>query len=127
MPPDQLPGRYQASDVYLSCSKRVEREHQGYKYIHTETMGRSICEAQANGLPVVATDVGGCSEIMLAGESGCLLPEGDVQQIAKAVDELLSDKDKADMMASKGRAYASRELEWNNIFAKYLDVLMAQG
>lgn len=46
--------------------------------IATETFGRVSIEAQACGVPVLASDIGGVPETLVAGESGLLLPPGDV-------------------------------------------------
>ncbi|MEW5836324.1 MAG: glycosyltransferase family 4 protein [Pseudomonadota bacterium] len=46
--------------------------------IATETFGRVSIEAQACGVPVLASDIGGVPETLVAGETGLLLPPGDV-------------------------------------------------
>jgi len=60
-----------------------------------------LIEAGAAGKPVVATAVGGVSEIVNDGRSGLLVPPGDADAMAAAIDRLLSNHDAA---ASMGRA-----------------------
>jgi len=45
----------------------------------------------ASGLPVVATEVSGTSQVVIDGESGLLVPPGDEGALAEAMDRLLSD------------------------------------
>lgn len=51
------------ADYYLNCSKMDRRESGNEKYIHTETMGRSLYEAIYQYVPVIATKVGGIPEL----------------------------------------------------------------
>jgi glycosyltransferase involved in cell wall biosynthesis len=46
----------------------------------------------AMGIPIVATDAGGTKELMVDGETGYLLPVGDVKGMADAVNKLISDE-----------------------------------
>ena len=58
--------------------------------IEPEAFGRVAVEAQAMGRPVIATDHGGARETVVHGETGWLYPPGDVEALAKAIDEALS-------------------------------------
>ncbi|PKQ36685.1 MAG: group 1 glycosyl transferase [Actinobacteria bacterium HGW-Actinobacteria-1] len=58
---------------------------------HGETFGLSIVEAQACGLPVVASAVGGIPETIVDGETGVLVPEGDDVVLADTVASLARD------------------------------------
>ena len=53
----------------------------------------AIMEAQATGVPVVVTHVGGLPEIVTMGETGVLVPPGDAEAIAHVVGNLLDDPD----------------------------------
>jgi N-acetyl-alpha-D-glucosaminyl L-malate synthase BshA len=69
---------YQASDVFLMPSA-------------SESFGLAALEAMACGLPVVAADVGGLPEVVVDGETGFLVPVGDVAVMADRVRRLLDD------------------------------------
>ncbi len=67
-----------AMDVFVSASE-------------TESFGLAIAEAMAAGTAVVATRTEGAQEIIQDGETGLLVPIGDVERIASAVGQLLQD------------------------------------
>ena len=56
--------------------------------IATETFGRVSVEAQAAGVPVLGSDIGGIPETLDAGVTGLLLPPGDVTAWREAILEL---------------------------------------
>lgn len=64
-----------------------------------EPFGRSVIEAMAAGTPVVATSVGGPSEVINDGETGLLLPPRRPERWAEAVLALLDDPERADRLA----------------------------
>lgn len=73
--------------------------------IHTstkESQGRVILEAMAARLPVVAYQVGGVSEAVIAGKTAFLLPFGDRDGLVKAVRKLLGDSYTREQMSEGG-------------------------
>jgi glycosyltransferase involved in cell wall biosynthesis len=72
----------------------------------TEGYSISLVEACAAGLPVVATDVGGNSEIIRAGVNGLLVAPGDGESLAAAVVRLARDAELRDTMGQAGRNWA---------------------
>lgn len=56
-----------------------------------EAYGMSLLEAQATGVPVVAGDYGGVTDIVLNGETGIVVPPGDTDAFAAAVREMLTN------------------------------------
>ena len=64
-------------------------------YLHTsleEAHPRSILEAMTCGLPVVAFSVGGITETVVEGQTGYLVPSGDVPALSLAIEKLVADK-----------------------------------
>jgi len=61
----------------------------------------AICEAMASGLPVVATDVGGISELVSNNVTGYLVPPGQPQMFARALKNLIKDRT---MLISMGKS-----------------------
>ncbi len=68
-----------------------------------EGCSNSILEAMSLGKPVVATDVGGNREIIIPGETGILVPKGDIKTAADRVIELLHRNEKAREMGNRAR------------------------
>ncbi|MFH1904063.1 MAG: glycosyltransferase [bacterium] len=76
-----------------------------------EGLPRSIIEAQACGVAVVATNVGGTPEVVINDKTGILVPTKDEKAIAKAVIDLLTNKDKARRMGNTGREWAKKQFD----------------
>ncbi|MDR7519629.1 MAG: glycosyltransferase [Armatimonadota bacterium] len=64
----------------------------------------SLLEAMALGRPVVAFRVGGVPEVAVDGETGVLVPPGDVDALAEGILELLADPDRRERMGRAARA-----------------------
>ena len=71
---------------------------------HQEPFGRVLLEAAACGIPVVATNVGGTSEIVLDGQTGFLVPPRNTELLALRVTELLTN-----VLLSRGMGLAARK------------------
>ncbi|MFH0877605.1 MAG: GT4 family glycosyltransferase PelF, partial [Candidatus Omnitrophota bacterium] len=71
--------------------------------IAEEAFGRVIVEAQASGVPVVATRVGGVTEIIDDGQDGLLVFPKDHEGLADAISKILKDPSLARQLAQAGR------------------------
>ena len=70
---------------------------------HQEPLGRVLLEAAACGVPIVATDVGGTSEILTDCVSGRLVPSGVSQPMAEAACSVLADDSLAKRLTTNAR------------------------
>ena len=70
---------------------------------HFEGMGRVLLEAMARGKPVVATTVGGIPEIVLHEKTGILVPPGNAEQLAGALERLICDRALRSELGHRGR------------------------
>jgi len=73
---------------------------------YREGMPQSLLEAAACGLPLVAADVPGCREIVSNGVNGLLVPPLDSKLLAKAIIELLGNRERREAMGKRSRAMA---------------------
>ncbi|MBN1527371.1 MAG: glycosyltransferase family 4 protein [Candidatus Omnitrophica bacterium] len=96
-----------------------------------EAVGIVLIEAQAAGVPVVATNVGGIPEIMKDKETGILVPPADSRALSGAIIALLSDKDSRSRMGENGKAWVrgkfSSDMMVGNISALYQAILDGQN
>lgn len=72
-----------------------------------EGMGRALVQAQAMGLPVVATSVCGIPDVVREGASALLVPPGDPQALGEAMLELARDPERRKSMGRAGRLWVS--------------------
>lgn len=68
-----------------------------------EGLSMALVEAMASGLPVIATEVSGTNQVMVDGETGLLVPPGDVARLAEAMLALLADPERARAMGEAAR------------------------
>ncbi|WP_068168140.1 glycosyltransferase family 4 protein [Neokomagataea thailandica] len=73
---------------------------------HFEGLPMSVIEAMLCGLPVVATDVRGPREQVEQGRTGLLVPPGLAAPLARALQVLTQDREKAVAMGERGRQRA---------------------
>lgn len=87
---NDIPALLSAFDIFVHAS------------IEPEPFGRVILEAMAMKKPIVATNSGGPSEILVNGESGLLVPMGDEHAMAKAISTYLNDMKHAEQIGING-------------------------
>lgn len=88
-----IPDLLRASDLFVHPS-------------HEEGFSNAVLEAMACGRAVVACDVGGNPEAVQDGETGILVPRGDPDALAKAINARLSDPNGTKKMGDSGRRRA---------------------
>ena len=76
-----------------------------------EGLPNSVVEAAASGLPVVASDHAGIPEAVEEGETGFIVPEGEVGPLARRMVELLGSSDLRGRMARGARALAEERFD----------------
>ncbi|MCD6099243.1 MAG: glycosyltransferase family 4 protein, partial [Candidatus Marinimicrobia bacterium] len=112
-----------------------------YNYVHTEKLielyrnctvfchllfaggwNQPALEAMATGRPVICTNAPHNSMVE-NGETGFLVPFGDVNLLAEKILTLLEDKELAERMGKKGRRKVENEYNWNKIAEEYYKVM----
>jgi glycosyltransferase involved in cell wall biosynthesis len=84
-------------------------------------------EAMAEGVVVVATDVGGASEQVEDGVSGRLVPRGDARALSEAISELARDTTCRSEWGAAGRARAEAYFDQRRMVADYRRLCLRRG
>jgi len=87
-----------------------------------EPLGIVNLEAMACGTAVVGSRTGGIPEVVADGETGLLVPVGEPEPLADALNVLLRDPDRAEAMGQAGRKRAVSEFGWPAIAAQTADL-----
>ncbi|MFW6287014.1 MAG: glycosyltransferase family 4 protein [Candidatus Sumerlaeota bacterium] len=104
-----IPELLHASDIYTLPSWR-------------EGMPRSIIEAMAMGLPVVATNIRGCREEVVDGATGLLAPPRDPERLARKLAQLINDENLRRGYGRAGRNRACELYDEEKVFQRQLEV-----
>lgn len=87
-----------------------------------ESFGVAALEAQACGVPVVASRVGGLAEVVLDGVTGLLVPPDDSAALAQALHTLLADQQLRAAYAANARSWVLESYPWQRSLDQMLDV-----
>lgn len=98
---------YQAADIYLHAA-------------HVDTFPCTVLEALACGKPVVATAVGGIPEQIEDGQTGFLVPAGDVQGFVDRIVRLLTNDDLRNRVGGRAVDSVNKRFEFERQVTSYL-------
>lgn len=109
-PLPEMPLWYQACDVFVTPST-------------AEGVSISVLEAMSTARPVITTlqEVGE-HDVVTDGTTGVLVPFGDVEGLAAAIDRLLRDKDQARRMAVRARELIVERFTWPEVARRTCEV-----
>ena len=85
----------------------------------TEGLGVVLLEAMNERVPVVASDVGGITDIVQDGETGLLVPPGDAVALANALLRLADDPILATGLAERGYRHLHEQFSWDSIVQRW--------
>ena len=109
VPDEKLPELYSASDIFV-----LPAIYENFPF--------AILEAQATGLPVISTKVGGIPEFLVDKENGFLIVPGDPKQLTQRVLTLLQDPKLAEEMGNRGRKLIEEKFAWRIITGQVIDL-----
>jgi len=90
VPPDRIPDLVGAMDIVVHASLR-------------EGLARVLPQALIAGKPVISYDIDGAREVVIPGETGCLLPPRAIDQLAESILRLAGDCTLRDQLGQTGR------------------------
>ena len=110
---EDLPQLYAALDVFVSAS-------------HTESFGLAIAEAMASSAAVVATETEGARELITEGETGLLVPIGDVDALASKILRLLTHENERSRLGMAAQQTAEAEFSVERMIAETKKIYEAE-
>ena len=108
---NDIPELLQNMDIFVMTSFR-------------EGISNAIMEAMVSGLPVVATDVGGNSELVIEGETGFLCPLDDTKLLADKVFSLINNETESKRMGENGKKRMLNEFAVENMIKETENVYL---
>jgi len=101
---------YQAADVFI-CTSMVE------------CFPRVILEAMAHGLPIISTDVFGITEQVIDGVNGLLFTPGDIQKLARHVEEFVANEPRRRQMAARSADALACLPSFDEMLGRYAELI----
>ena len=101
----ELAAAYASADIFVFPST-------------TDTFGNVIIEAQASGVPVIVSDSGGPKELVENDRNGLITKSHDVEDLTRAIRELVADPDRRKRMGNFARESVINRT-WPNAFRKF--------
>jgi glycosyltransferase involved in cell wall biosynthesis len=113
-----LPLLYRSARVLAMPS--VEQTCYGRTVRVSELLGLVALEAMASGTPVIASRVGGLAEVVQDGQTGFLVPPGDVSALRERLDQVLRDPTLAQRLGDNARALVLERFTWSQVAQRCL-------
>jgi glycosyltransferase involved in cell wall biosynthesis len=88
-----------------------------------EGFGIALVEAMSAGVPIIATDVGACREVLEEGKLGTLIPPQDPKAMAQAIENFIINPDLRTSTGEQAREKAFNEFTINNMAYQYAHCL----
>ena len=101
---------YQVMDLFVLAS-------------HREGIPRALMEASASSVPVIATDIRGCREVVVHGQTGLLFTVRDVTGLAAAIEALHGDPNRRVRMGEAGRSHIVTNFDEQAVVVRVLNKL----
>ncbi len=88
----------------------------------TEGLGVVLLEAMSYRTPVVASDIGGITDIVIHERTGLLVPPGDATSLAGAIERLARDPELARRLGEAGYRLVREQFSWEAIVERWNEV-----
>lgn len=110
--PEQVPSLFVNSDIHITVSEK-------------ETLGLTILEAFAAGIPVIAPQAGGIVDLVQQEKNGLLFTPKDTSSFRRSLLRLLLDPDWRQTMGKQGQKDAN-SYDWNAAVTNLVDIWQSQ-
>jgi len=123
---EMVPEHFKMNIKFLGRQKNVESIMNicdiGVLSTYTEGISNSLMEFMALGKPVIATDGGGTSELVVHGESGYLVPAVSPDEMADKIEYLLNCSDCIQKMGKSGIDRIKHEFSLNKMIESFIKI-----
>lgn len=102
------------ADIYIQPSK-------------SEAMPRTILEAMAMRLPIIATDVGAIPGVLEDGKNAILIKSGNQANLIEAIEKLINNDQLRLQIAKQAYKDVKEKYEWNKVFDIYRSELLSMS
>ena len=109
---EELRQAYASADVFVLPSVLDQRQD-------TEGLGVVLLEAMNYGVPVVASNIGGITDIVQHESTGLLVPPGDEDALAKALTALLENPELSRSLGQGGARLLRETFSWDRIVDRW--------
>jgi glycosyltransferase involved in cell wall biosynthesis len=75
-------------------------------------------EAAASGLPVIASNIRGCREVVVDRVTGILVPVHDPKRLAEAIEQMISNPDATRSMGERGRQHIAKNFDQRQVLER---------
>ncbi|MBI2472928.1 glycosyltransferase family 4 protein [Candidatus Uhrbacteria bacterium] len=117
---DDLPAYYRLANIHVFPSTK-----------RAEAFGMVALEAAASGIPSIASDLPGVRTVVRDGDTGLLVPPGNVEELSKAISLLLEQVDLRERFGLSARINAEHLYDWapliDRLESTYASVLSQQS
>ena len=112
----------------VTGSEKIEQFRRADLFVYPsyhEGMPMAVIEAMACGLPVIATQVGGLPDLVLPGVNGLLVPAGQPDQLANAIQQLIADPQLRYAMQTRSLQLAQEKFDIEKLVLRLLEIYRA--
>lgn len=109
---EKMPPYFQEIDLLVVPTQTTARIR--------EQFGRVIVEAMASGVPVIGSTCGAIPEVI--GDAGLVVPEGDAEALAAAIERLLAEENLRRQLALAGRRRVERDYSWEQVASQMYEL-----
>lgn len=118
VPWDEVPAFLAAAHIFALPSIRDE-------YGNVDGLPTVLLEAMSSGNAVVASDIGGVSQVIEDGKTGMLVPPGDIKALTHALLQLASDQQKRLDIGLSARQAVEDTFNWDSVCRQLIDLFEA--
>ena len=115
LPKEELEKEYETADCFVLPAIIDQRGD-------TEGLGVVLIEAAEYGLPIIASRVGGITDVVIDNETGLLVNEKSPQELAKSITLLYNDSNLSKTLSENCRKHVNEFFSWDRITAKQIEL-----